>query len=136
MTFGDIDNHAKQLKIKHFRGVFMRDTLPEKSNKTECGIINLDSMLSTGSHWTCYFKCDNHAVYFDSYGDANPPKELVKYLNVSNLEYNTDRVQNYNDPPICGHLCLEVLRQHSNGVQPKILFRNINKYDFTLWFKI
>lgn len=113
----------------------MRDLLPDKCNKTECGIINLDSVFSTGTHWTCYFKNNNHAVYFDSYGDANPPKELVKYLNVSNLEYNTDRIQRYEDPPICGHLCLEVLRQHSNGNN---IFRNIkqNKYDFTSWFNI
>lgn len=114
----------------------MRDTLPEKCNKTECGIINLDSILSSGSHWTCYFKVNDYAIYFDSYGDVNPPRELVKYLNVKNLEYNTDRIQNYSDPPICGHLCLEVLRRLSNSEKPNIIFRNINKYDFTQWFNI
>ena len=27
----DIINYAEQLKIKHFRGCFMRDTLPKKN---------------------------------------------------------------------------------------------------------
>lgn len=138
MTLGDIESYAQQLKIKNFRGVFMRDLLPEKTNKIECGIINLDSILSSGTHWTCYFKNNNYAVYFDSYGDVKPPKELVKYLNVTNLQYNTDRIQNYNDPPICGHLCLEVLKQISNGKTLKKIFCNIkdNKYDFKLWFNV
>lgn len=138
MTLGEVEDYAKQLKIKNFRGVFMRDMLPEKVNKTECGIINLGSILSNGTHWTCYFKNQNQAVYFDSYGDVKPPKELVSYLNVENLEYNTDRIQTFDDPPICGHLCLEVLNQVSAGKKPNNIFRNIkdNKYDFKLWFKV
>lgn len=138
MTLGDIESYAKQLKIKNFRGVFMRDLLPEKTNKIECGIINLDSILSSGTHWTCYFKNNNNAVYFDSYGDVKPPKELVKYLNVANLEYNTDKIQTYNDPPICGHLCLEFLKRISNGDNINNILYKIkdNKYDFTSWFNI
>lgn len=138
MTLEDVEYYAKQLKIRNFRGVFMRDMLPDKINKTECGIINLDSILSSGTHWTCYFKRGNHVVYFDSYGDARPPKELVKYLNATNLEYNTDRIQLYSDPPICGHLCLEVLRRLSNGESPNNIFHNIkeSKYDFTSWFNV
>lgn len=112
--------------------------LPEKPNQTESGIINLDSILSSGTHWTCYFKNNNSAVYFDSYGDVKPPKELVKYLNVTNLEYNTDKIQNYNDPPICGHLCLEFLKQISNYENINNILHKIkdNKYDFTSWFNI
>lgn len=43
LTLGDVENYAKQLRIKNFRGVFMRDMLPEKCNKIENGIINLDN---------------------------------------------------------------------------------------------
>ncbi len=110
MTLGDVQDYAKQLKIKHFRGVFMRDTLPDKPKHRECGVINLDSIFNRGTHWTAYYKFGDRAIYFDSYGDANPPQELVKYLNVERLEYSTDRIQNFEDPPICGHLCLEFLR--------------------------
>ena len=30
---------AKKLKIKNFRGVFVRDELPKKPRKKECGIV-------------------------------------------------------------------------------------------------
>lgn len=74
-----------KLGIKNFRDVFMRDLLPEKSNETECDIINLDIVFSPRTHWKCYFMNNNHTVYFDSYGDANPLIVLVKYLHFSNL---------------------------------------------------
>lgn len=136
MTLGEMENYAKQLKIRNFRGVFMRDNLPEKCHKIECGIVNLDSIFSTGSHWTCYFKNKNNKIYFDSYGNARPPRELVKYLGANDLQFNTDSFQNYEDPPICGHLCLEVLRRLSCGQDwHKItLIINKNKYVFEQWF--
>jgi hypothetical protein len=37
----DILKLVKYLKIKNFRGVFMKEALPQKINKIECGIINL-----------------------------------------------------------------------------------------------
>lgn len=98
----------------------MRDNLSnEKSNRLECGIINLDSFFSNGTHLTCYMKKGNNVVYFDSYGDAPPPLELQTYLKNSNISYTTDIIQNYNDPPICGHLCIEALRLFTNGVDMK-----------------
>lgn len=87
----------------------MRDTLPETPNVIECGIINLDDSKSRGSHWTAYYKNKMDKFYFDSYGKAKPPRELVSYLGGDRLTYNRDQIQNYNDPPICGHLCLIVL---------------------------
>lgn len=88
----------------------MKDELPNKPNKNECGVLNLQNSNQTGSHWVCWIKNDNYKIYFDSYGDANPPIELVKYLGKNNMWLNEDRFQNYNDPPICGHLCLEFLK--------------------------
>lgn len=88
----------------------MRDTLPDRAKHTECGIINLDSVFNVGTHWTAYMKWGDKAIYFDSYGSANPPLELVKYLNVQHLMYTTDSIQDFQDPPICGHLCVEFLR--------------------------
>ena len=96
---------VKKLKIKKFRGMFMKDELPKKVHKVQCGIINLEDSSKEGSHWTTYFK-NNDKYYFDSYGNAPPPKSLVKYLGPKNLVYNEERYQNYDDPPICGHLCL------------------------------
>jgi len=51
------------------------------------------------------------------YGRATPPppQQLVIYLGSENLFYNYERIKNYNDPPICGHLCLMVLKKLSKG---------------------
>ena len=111
----DIIKLAKDLKIKHFRGVFMKDELPPKANKVECGIINLENSDKEGSHWAAYYKNGDKKYYFNSYGNAPPPKELVKYLGPENLVYNSERFQNYDDPPICGHLGLTMLKKLSSG---------------------
>lgn len=102
------------MKIRNFRGVFMRDELPPVPNIIECGIINLNRSEQPGSHWTAYYKDKTTKIYFDSYGSAKPPKELVQYLGGKNLLYNETRIQNYTDDPICGHLCLIVLDFLSN----------------------
>ena len=47
----------------------MRNGLPKRSLKTECGIFNLDVENGSGTHWTCWYKLDStHCYYFDSYG--------------------------------------------------------------------
>lgn len=68
------------MSIPHFRGVFMRDTLPKKSKTNECWIINHDSVQSTGTHWTALAKIGNKAWYFDSFGNLLPPLEVKLYL--------------------------------------------------------
>jgi hypothetical protein len=52
----DILKLVKYLKIKHYRGVFMKDVLPQKVKSIECGIINLEESDEEGSHWTAYNK--------------------------------------------------------------------------------
>ena len=58
----------------------MKDELSPKANKIECGIINLENSDKQGSHWVAYYKNNDKKYYFNSYGNAPPPKELVKYL--------------------------------------------------------
>ena len=48
----------------------MRDTLPNKINDIECGIVTLD--LNNGTHWTVYFKNNDKSYYFDSFGLDHP----------------------------------------------------------------
>ena len=38
----ELEDVAKKLKIPYFRGDFLLDTLPKKTNKKECGITNFD----------------------------------------------------------------------------------------------
>lgn len=88
----------------------MRDYLPQtKPWKNECMVLNLDSIKNSGTHWTCYVKCDKSVCYFDSFGKLAPPLELVDYLGSDcNIFYNSEQFQEF-DTIICGHLCLKFL---------------------------
>src|SRR6201990_2049778 len=105
----DLMRYVNELKIPNFKGIYMRDALPKKSNKNkkECGILNLDSIKGSGTHWTCWFKkCNNLCYYFDSFGVV-PPKEFENYVQCD-IVYSTYQIQKFSDV-ICGHLCLTVL---------------------------
>ena len=85
----------------------MRDTLPSKCRKEECGILNLDSVKGPGTHWTCWYKNSNKiCYYFDSFG-LTSPSEFDDYVKCD-IKYSTYRIQNIDDI-ICGHLCLCIL---------------------------
>lgn len=109
LTDQDIISFIKKIKLKHFRGVFMRDKLPKTPRKIECGIINLDNYDGPGTHWVSYYKNESSTIYFDSFGNLQPPWEFVKYIgSKSKIIYNHKQYQTYNTFN-CGHLCLEFL---------------------------
>lgn len=92
----------------------MRDRLPKSPRKFECGIINLDNHIGPGTHWVAYYKTNQRVVYFDSFGNLQPPIELVKYLGSEcSIFYNYERYQDFDDIN-CGHLCLTFLYGVSN----------------------
>ena len=114
---------AHELKIPNFRGVFLRDTLPKKpKSNMECGILNLDDSSGTGTHWVGWYKCRNQKYYFDSYG-LQPPQEILKYLR-SPILYNTEQVQQA-DQVFCGHLCLYVLKEITDGKDMQDVINNL-----------
>lgn len=105
----DIIKYSKILKIPHFRGVYMRNRLPKNGPLlNEAAIINLDDEDGPGTHWVAYRKSGNEIIYFDSFGNLKPPKELVSYLKAYKIKYNHQVYQNY-DTFNCGHLCLKFL---------------------------
>lgn len=109
LTDVDLSKYAKAMKIPHFRGVFMRNDLPESGpRKYESAIVNLDDKDGPGTHWVAYKKSGNDVVYFDSFGNLRPPKNLMEYLGVGSVKYNHENYQNY-DTVVCGHLCLKFL---------------------------
>jgi len=106
-------NYAKQLKIKNFRGVFMRDNLPKKIRTNECAIVNLEPDSETGSHWCAYYKNGKQGkFYFDSFG-LNPTNEMLNYLKKGG-NFSTFEIQPMGSV-ICGQLCLYILYRLSNG---------------------
>lgn len=87
----------------------MRNGLPRNGcYYRESGIVNLDDKSGPGTHWVAYRKNGKNVTYFDSFGDLQPPEELMNYLNVNKIKYNNQRYQTFNSF-ICGHLCLKFL---------------------------
>ena len=135
---------VKDLKIRNFRGVFLRDELPNKPRMNECGIINLaDSKDLEGTHWTCYFQGDpkgtkgikdpRRVARFPSQVLGSPSHSSKKEWKVyyfdsygiqppieivkylgSNTIQNTFQIQDFNQV-VCGHLCLYVLFHLNKG---------------------
>ena len=54
LTRIELSTYARELEISHFRGVFMRDTLPQYPFHIDCVIVNLNISDQSGSHWVCY----------------------------------------------------------------------------------
>ena len=105
---------VKKLGIKHLRGIYSRDRLPNKIKK-ECGIINLDGIKGPGTHWVCYRNLDSVVEYFDPFGLIMPSLAL-KYFNTSgkHIVYSIDEIQNRNTV-LCGYWCLYYLLERQNG---------------------
>lgn len=109
LTDADLLKYAHILKIPYFRGVYMRNALPASgSHYRESAIVNLDDESGPGTHWVAYRKRGNDVVYFDSFGDLQPPLDLMEYLKVNSVKYNYEHYQDYNSYN-CGHLCLQFL---------------------------
>lgn len=87
----------------------MRDSLPNRPWRNESAVINLDDAIGAGTHWVAFKKRGRVVLYFDSFGDLRPPRELVDYLGPDVfVTYNTDKYQDY-DEYTCGHWCLKFL---------------------------
>ena len=120
---------CKELKLKNFKGVFMRDEIKnEKVTNNECMVINIDHSRNEGTHWTCLFINNGTSYYFDSYG-FEPPLEVQEYCKEPRY-YSSDRIQQFNEV-ICGHYSIYVLYRLSNGDDfyevLDELYRNSNK---------
>jgi len=112
LSYFEIEDGVKKLKIRNFRGVFLRDKLPKKACKNESAIMNLDNTSGNGTHWVVWFKRGNDKFYFDSFGFP-PPTELNNYLN-DDVFYPTGQIQPRQEV-FCGHLCLFVLKEMQKG---------------------
>lgn len=123
LTNIDLLKLGKIMKIPHFRGVYMRDTLPASGPlQRESGIVNLDENAGPGTHWVAYKKTGRKVMYFDSFGDLQPPNELMSYFNVGSVNYNYERYQEF-DTIVCGHLCLKFLCGQLNRRDNYVLYK-------------
>ena len=105
---------VKKLGIKHFRGIYSRDGLPRNIRK-ECGIINLDDMEGTGTHWVCYRNLDSVVEYLDPFG-LIMPNEARAYFHTSgkHIVFSIDEIQNCSTV-LWGYWCLYYLLERQQG---------------------
>ena len=134
LTNFDIIHLVKHLNIPNFKGVFMRDELPEQPEEKECGIVNFNKSSEPGSHWVAYYKDGNERIYFDSFGCV-APIEIRKYLKTTKefldsepvIQRNTDMVQKFNTE-VCGQLCIYVLDSLSKGAKFQDIIDSLKKW--------
>lgn len=108
-----LENEAKRLKFKNFRGVIMLDQLNKlKPLKHESGILASKPSSENNMHWTAWFLNGNDKYYFDSFG-LTPTKEIIKYLK-SPIVYSTFQIQQFNESN-CGEWCIYVLNRLYKG---------------------
>ena len=119
----DLYEYAKKLDL-NIRGVYMKDSLPDKPLKNESGIVNFNKVSESGSHWICYHKVGNTKWYFDGYGSV-VLQEVRDYLG-SPIYRNTEIVQPVGSV-ICGHLCLYVLKYLSDGYSFRYILNSLSK---------
>ena len=114
-TNQDLNKHAKRMRLKKYRGVFMRDEElpPLKDGKY---IFNLDDESNTGTHWTALIVTTQRKpnIYFDSMG-FSPPEEIIKFAKSKGdeLYYSTVAVQDDNSSA-CGYFVLYFLKYIQN----------------------
>jgi len=101
MFLYEIEEYCANIPI--FRGVFLRDNLPESPNNDEICVLNLDSIRNNGSHWTLFCKNGTKCFFFDSFGH-HPPIELMNYFK-TDVWYSTFVLQELGTK-YCGHLCV------------------------------
>jgi len=124
-----IINKCQKLKIKHFKGVFMRNELNMAASKNECFILNLDHSRNNGTHWTCVFIENGVCYYFDSFG-FSPPIEVEEYLRKFDKQYyNSFEIQKENQV-ICGHFCIYMLIKLNDGINFYEILDELYKYNF------
>ena len=87
--------------------MFSRDNLKGTIKKPECGIINLDDTIGSGTHWACYY----NNYYFDPFG-MPPPLEVVRYI--KGIQYNDIQYQDTKSV-LCGYYCLYFLKRLNDG---------------------
>ena len=89
----------------------MRNALPvDRPKYYESAIINLDDASGPGTHLVSYRRRGNNIVSFDSFGDLQPPLDLMLYLDVDEVKYNHERYQDFNIY-FYGHFCLKFLSE-------------------------
>ena len=67
LTNIELARYARELKLTHFRVVFMRYMLPQYPFNVESGIVNFNTSSHSGTHWVCYYRNKNTTYIAQNY---------------------------------------------------------------------
>ena len=87
LTNFELEEAAHELNISNFRGVFLRNTLPKRPKKNECGILNLDDTSGNGTHWVAWYKNGKIKYYFDWLGPGLYSPRHRQYLVIIDVKF-------------------------------------------------
>lgn len=100
--------------------IIMRDQIHDLKPNTKY-ILNLDTSLGSGTHWTSFFINGKSLTYFDSFG-MPPPQELVDYASKHKLSIKWNKIQYQDDQSTaCGYFAMYAVKSMSDGTYPKSL---------------
>lgn len=100
--------------------IIMRDQIHDLKPNTKY-ILNLDTSLGSGTHWTSFYIVKNQLTYFDSFG-MPPPQELVDYASKHKLSIKWNKIQYQDDQSTaCGYFAMYAVKSMSDGTYPKSL---------------
>ena len=70
-----------ELGVPGFHCVFVRDSLPNKPKRTECGVLNLADSSGNGTHWVAWFKRNGKFRYptANRIGKVSKTSDLVQH---------------------------------------------------------
>lgn len=123
----DLEELAKDLKIKNFHCIANDELLTLKPQKLMNIILNTDNHNKPGSHWVALrIDCDKDKAieYYDSYGRDNMSKKLLEDLKViidelgcpEYLKLKENKIINQkNNTSSCGLLSMMFLKDRQNG---------------------
>ena len=100
--------------------MFSRDNLKGTIKKPECGNINLDDTIGSGTHWECNY----NNYYFDPFG-MPPPVEVVRYI--KGIQYNDIQYQDTKSV-LCGYYCLYFLTRLNDEIKESTDSSNSLRY--------
>ena len=88
-----------------FNGVYSTDNLSKI--KDGAYVINLYEYSDIGTHRVALWvnNNNNNVTYFNSFGVEHVPKEIIKFIENSNIKTNIFRIQAY-DSIMCGYYCI------------------------------
>ena len=87
-----------------FNGVFSRDNLPNNI-KHGAYVINLDEYHDIGTHYVALYVNNKTITYFDSFGVAHIPREIMKFIAHKKIISNIYIIQAY-DSIMCDYFCI------------------------------